>query len=327
MLLVRISHFVVGAASAGAGGFLAWTQRARFHSIFPPDPAASPWLLIVGVAALAAGVVFLVSAAAPRPKRAARLAMQAARRQEILAAADAFYAERARAADRDWRSGDLPSPPEPVQPTPPEAGPSEAREPDAREPESRQEPLAEVLHAAPEPEPEPELLLDTRMQIVELEPIPEHAQEAPARPAVLKPVATSVPPGRVEIPFRSSATLTPIPRAVEPPPPILAPQPSVQAAPSTASAGEPDPFADIRSAIAEGRLADADRLLNLHRESAQGAALAELTGLAGDQAAAAGRTSNAKWLWRLALKRFGEINAMESPAARAVSERLRLADN
>lgn len=72
---------------------------------------------------------------------------------------------------------------------------------------------------------------------------------------------------------------------------------------------------------------EADRLLNLHREKAQGFALAELTGLAGDHAAAAGRTSNAKWLWRLALKRFGEINAMDTPAARAVSERLRLADN
>ena len=61
------------------------------------------------------------------------------------------------------------------------------------------------------------------------------------------------------------------------------------------------------------------------RDYATGLALAELTGLAGDHAAAAGRLSNAKWLWRLALKRFGEAGALNSPAARQVSERLRLA--
>jgi hypothetical protein len=120
------------------------------------------------------------------------------------------------------------------------------------------------------------------------------------------------------------ATLTPIPKAMEMPPPVVFPSPS--SSPAGTAAVQTDPFSEIRAAIADGRLADADRLLNLHREKAQGAALAELTGLAGDHAAAAGRTSNAKWLWRLALKRFGEINAMDSPAARAVSERLRLAD-
>jgi hypothetical protein len=121
------------------------------------------------------------------------------------------------------------------------------------------------------------------------------------------------------------ATLAPIPRAMEQPPPAVFPAPPPGPAAGSA-AGPADPFGDIRAAIAEGRLADADKLLSIHREKAQGAALAELTGLAGDHAAAAGRTSNAKWLWRLALKRFGEINAMESPAARAVSERLRLAE-
>ena len=80
-------------------------------------------------------------------------------------------------------------------------------------------------------------------------------------------------------------------------------------------------------AIREGRLVEADRMLTAERETAQGVALAELTGLAGDQAAAAGRQSNAKWLWRLALKRFGEANAMDTQAARAVAESLRLADS
>lgn len=68
-------------------------------------------------------------------------------------------------------------------------------------------------------------------------------------------------------------------------------------------------------------------MLTAAREKATGVALAELTGLAGDHASAAGRESNAKWLWRLALKRFGETGAMESAAAQAVAERLRLSDN
>jgi hypothetical protein len=89
---------------------------------------------------------------------------------------------------------------------------------------------------------------------------------------------------------------------------------------------EQAPFDKIRTAIREGRLDEADKLLTAEREKAQGVALAELTGLAGDQANAAGRQSNAKWLWRLALKRFGEANAMDTPAARAVAESLRLAD-
>src|SRR5262245_58779348 len=110
MLLVRIVHFVIGAALAGGGGFLAWTERARAPSLFPPDAAGAPWLLIAGVAGVTAGLVFLASAVAPRPRRAARLAAEAARRREALKAADAFYAERARATDRDWRSGDLPPP-------------------------------------------------------------------------------------------------------------------------------------------------------------------------------------------------------------------------
>jgi len=71
-------------------------QAARIDSLLPPDPAAPPWLLVAGVGALSAGAVFLVSAAAPRPKRAARLAAQAARSEpgrSIGAAIDAKRGE------------------------------------------------------------------------------------------------------------------------------------------------------------------------------------------------------------------------------------------
>lgn len=84
-------------------------------------------------------------------------------------------------------------------------------------------------------------------------------------------------------------------------------------------------FGAIRTALAAGHLDEAEKLLNAGRESAQGLELAELTGLAGDHAAAAGRLSNAKWLWRLSLKRFGELGAMDTPAAQAVAESLRVA--
>lgn len=67
-------------------------------------------------------------------------------------------------------------------------------------------------------------------------------------------------------------------------------------------------------------------MLNAERDRVQGLALAELTGLAGDHAAAAGRASHAKWLWRRALSRFGELNAMDVHAARAVAEKLRTAE-
>ena len=92
------------------------------------------------------------------------------------------------------------------------------------------------------------------------------------------------------------------------------------------------PFVPIRAALAAGRLDDADRLLAEERTrltagaADAGVALAELTGLAGDHAAAAGRLGSARWLWRLALQRFAAADAAASPAARTVAERLRLAD-
>ncbi|MFT3722271.1 MAG: hypothetical protein QM773_01700 [Hyphomonadaceae bacterium] len=271
-MLVRIVQFLAGVLLAGGGGYLAWTQRSAAMNVFPPGAEGMPWLVIAGALGLAAGLTFLVSAVHPRPNRKAQLAAEAAHREETLGAAEAYYSERSRAADRDWRAADIPPPVTPAAPAP------------APEP---------VRAAAPAPPPPP--------------------------PPAAKPVATSTPPPQPAVtPFPSVATLEPIPKAVEPPP-------------ANAQAAPPAPvvttglFPEIRTALAEGRLEDADRMLNAERDVAQGAALAELTGLAGDHAAAAGRESHAKWLWRRALSRFGELNAMDTPAARAVADKLRTA--
>lgn len=245
-MAVRIVLFLVGIGFAGCGSYLGWRDRGHAASIFPPDAGASPWLLITGLALLCIGVVLVAAAVTPRPKRAARLAAEAALREETLSRADTFYAERARAADRDWRSGDV-------------AAPAAA--------------------------------------VVSPDHAPEAAAEAPA------PVAPKVAPPASQ------------PTPVEPQP---------VSGPASNDA--------IRAAMADGRLDEADRLLNEERErlmslGAPGqAGLAELTSIAGDHAAASGRPGHAKWLWRLALKRFGEIGELSGPAASAVSERLRRID-
>ena len=113
------------------------------------------------------------------------------------------------------------------------------------------------------------------------------------------------PPPPPANPFPSPVTLAPIPRprAV----PVLQPAP--------AAAPLAGPHAPIRVAIAAGKLAEAEQMLNAARESATGVELAHLTALAGDHAAAAGQQSHAKWLWRLALKRFSENGAAALPEA------------
>ena len=63
-------------------------------------------------------------------------------------------------------------------------------------------------------------------------------------------------------------------------------------------------------------------MLQAARETATGLDLAKLTALAGDHAAALGQPKHARWLWRLAVKRFGEHDALGLPEARAVMERL-----
>jgi hypothetical protein len=345
MMLARIIQFLIGAGFGAGGGYLAWTHRAEFSLLFPPGPAGLPLMLIAGVAALAVGIVFLASAMAPRPKRTARLQQAAARRAETLRAADTYYAERSRAADRDWRSGKLPShtpaatpasdplfDPEPIGAERPEARPAPRFEPEPASvhDEDKHDPLFDP--APPEAEP---ARGGERFAEPVARPAPLYADPAP-RAAAAKPVATSVPPTAMAFP--STATLSPIPKSSEAPPIVppfsaneamasmQAAAPAVALAPTAARDEWADPaFAEIRAALADGRLEEADRLLNASRETATGLALAELTGLAGDHAAAAGRQSNAKWLWKLSLKRFGEAGALDSPAARQVSERLRLA--
>jgi hypothetical protein len=92
------------------------------------------------------------------------------------------------------------------------------------------------------------------------------------------------------------------------------------------------PIGRIRAALAANRLEEADQLLAEERRRLSGAgdsdpiALATLTGLAGDHAAADNRVGGAKWLWRLALQRFAKADSMGTPEARAVAERLRLSD-
>jgi hypothetical protein len=150
----------------------------------------------------------------------------------------------------------------------------------------------------------------------------------PVEPVLVAPQAPPVVAAPVvATPFPAVATLSPIPKAAEPPPvpvpvPVAVPVVPVVPEQPVVAAGA---FPEIRSALAAGKLDDAEKMLNAARESADGLALAELTGLAGDHAAAAGRLSNAKWLWRLAVKRFGELDAMSTPAAKAVSESLRTA--
>lgn len=398
-MLVRLVHFLIGLALGAGGGYLVWMQRAAASApLFPPGPEGMPWLLIAGLAAAIAGLVFIVTAVLPRPKRAAQRAAAAAWRESKLSQADDYYAKTKDAPqDRDWRSGLLPPEPTPrsaAEPEPEAAEPSpvpelfrsdppkaEPRKPDpllaplkaeprpdfsmasSRDPllkplatnEDLFEPVIEVapaakpqpepqppaaqltpaqepetpaLQLAPAPEPEwqivaPEVVVPEIVPEVVAEPEPAKAAEpapivvpTPARPLFGKPTATGIPPEGAATPFPSAATLTPIPKSSDPPPP-----PATDTKPAA-----PVTFDAIRAAIADGRLDEADRMLTAEKDRAQGEALAELTGLAGDHAAAAGRQSNAKWLWRLALKRFGECNAMNSPAARAVSERLRLSD-
>lgn len=294
VMLVRILQFLVGAALGGGGGYLVWLHRFEFGAVFPPGPGGPPWMLVLGVLGVAAGIVFLVSAVHPRPNQRAALAARAQAREVQLNEAETYYAEAGRAADRDWRSGDIPPPVAPVAPVAPAMAAPVA------------EPAPKV--AAPAPPPPPPATVTPP-------PPPPHVVPPPP----VAPVAVTAPPPPPSS-FPSTASLAPIPQAAEPPPAPVTNPASVE--PSV----EPGPHDAIRAAIAEGRLDEAERLLEAGRETAEGVALAELTGLAGDHAAAAGRQSHAKWLWRLATRRFAEAGAMDTPAARAVADSLRTSD-
>ncbi len=351
-MLVRILQFVIGAMLAGGGGYLAWTHRTAGMNVFPPE-AGMPWLVIAGVLGLCAGVVFLVSAVHPRPNTRALAEARAKRRDETLGAAEAYYsskeARRDRAADSDWRSGDIAPPAAPVPPPAPEpvkmVEPVRVATPVAPVPAPEK-----VVEKAPEKPPEKPKVVEAVVAPVApvaapapvtpvVAPSPAPAPVAAPAPAPVqtltpapaaKPVATSAPPEPMMPPlFPSTATLAPIPAASEPPPAAPLEKPAEKPVgvekPAAATTAPANAFGAIRTAIAAGKLDEAEKLLNAGRETAQGLELAELTGLAGDHAAAAGRLSNAKWLWRLSLKRFGELSAMDTPAAQAVAESLRVA--
>ncbi len=280
-MLVRVVQFLLGAVLAGGGGYLAWTYRAEAANVFPPGAAGLPLFLLAGALGVTSGIVFLVSAVHPRANQKRALAARASREEVALGEADAYYSQRARAADRDWRSGDIVEPAAPVKPR-----------------------SLSVPPVAPKPA--------------------TPAAEAPAKPAA-KPVASAEPAANgastpPPSPFPAQVTLAPLPRAAEPPPV------PVQQAPPPASTPAPavdDPHAAIRAAIREGKLDDADKMLAAARDTATGMDLALLTALAADHAAVSGRLSHAKWLWRLALKRFGELGALNSDAAKAVAESMR----
>lgn len=304
-MLVRVVQFLLGAVLAGGGGYLAWTYRAEAANVFPPGAAGLPLFLLAGALGVTSGIVFLVSAVHPRSNQKRALAARASREEVALGEADAYYSQRARAADRDWRSGD-------ITPLAPPAPPPEPPQPVVTAP-----PVDIVEPAAP--------VKPRSLSVPPVAPKPATpAAEAPAKPAA-KPVASAEPAANgastpPPSPFPAQVTLAPLPRAAEPPPV------PVQRAPPPASTPAPavyDPHAAIRAAIREGKLDDADKMLAAARDTATGMDLALLTALAADHAAVSGRLSHAKWLWRLALKRFGELGALNSDAAKAVAESMR----
>lgn len=304
VMLVRILQFVLGALASAGGGYLLWMNRADLGSLFPPGPGGPPWMIVAGALGVAAGVVFLVSAVHPRPNRRREIEAREAKRAAHLGEAEAYYAEAGRAADRDWRSGDIPAPAAPM-PVAPEPVATQAPVQAAPVP-----PPAQPAAVAPTPQPPS----TPPAAVASFQPVKAAATAAAPEPAAPPPAA----PAPASAAFPSTASLAPIPVAAEPPPAIPAvTEPVLEAA-------APDAHAAIRSALKAGQLAEAERLLEAGRETAKGLALAELTGLAGDHAAAAGRQSHAKWLWRLAIKRFGEEGALDTPGARAVSESLRI---
>ncbi len=314
-MLVRILQFIVGAALGGGGGYLAWLNRGDLRAIFPPGPDGPPWILVAGMLALAAGAVFLVSAVHPRPNRRKALEARAQAQEAHLGEAEAYYSEAGRAADRDWRSGDIPPAAASQTPTPAQTAPA-APSPKAAAPEPAPIAVAPATISAPVAPPAVAPVAAPPKPVATATPPLQPPPPIAPQPAPLAPAAAA--PAN----FPSAATLSPIPVAAEPPPAPEA-KPVAPAAPVVAPVAQSDPHAQIREAIKAGKLDEAERLLDAGRETAQGIALADLTGLAGDHAAASGRQSHAKWLWRLAIKRFGEAGALDTPGARAVAESLR----
>ncbi len=287
----RSLQFILGAALAGGGGYLAWLQRDAVGSLLPPGPSGLPLLFLAGMIGVTSGLVFIVSAIHPRPNQRRAREAAAARDEAALQEADHYYSERSRATDRDWRAADITPPP--VAPQPAVAQPVAPPPPKPVAPAAQ--PVAAPAPAKPAPPP------------VAAQPVAPPPQAAP-QPKPAAPVAPAPPPQTQVVqappanPFPSSVTLAPLPRAEGP---VV-----------------DQSLAPIRAAIAQGRLPEAERMLHAARETAAGLDLAKLTALAGDHAAALGQPKHARWLWRLAVKRFGEHDALGLPEAKAVLDSL-----
>ncbi len=361
-MVYRVIEALAGAVLAAVGGYLAWTSRGSVEGMFPPTPGQSIWLFVGGLVALIVGAVTMVHALGPRPKAKAKRVEEEERRARLLKQAEQFYTEKAeelaRGNPQDVRfpEGLRPAGMTGGHPVTPSAQPSEPP-PEPFRSNGLGQPPSKQASQPPQPPTgateEKELAPAPAPQPPEPEPVKESAKpEAPAKPA---PAATSssapTPPApaaeaSLDAPVASRPFPAPvgsIPAATEAPPAYDAPAPPQRAKPPPESPAEqavPDKpaeagdsvMAEIRQAIAENRLKDADRLLTETRKQFNEATetkpveLAQLTGLAGDHAAADGRLGSAKWLWRLSLQRFAAAGAIDDPSARAVSERMRLAD-
>lgn len=288
-MLMRAVHILAGTIMATAGGYLAWIMGTLRTPVFPPESGISAWPAILSLLLASVGLSWLGYGLSPRTAERSRKIEEAARRQAALEAADAYYASKTRAANRDWRSGDLP-PPAPRQ-------------------------SADDQNSKAEPAPSPPSPMGTAPPLPDIETAPSTSIEAEtaAFPQAMHTETSQEPDHAVEAQSPSSGIQT---------------QEPIPSATSGAS-----PLRLIRDAIAAGDLDRAELLLGEERDrlsaagDAERMALAELTGLAGDHAAAAGRIGSAKWLWRLALQRFAAADAIGASSARDVSERLRLADN
>lgn len=365
-MVLRVLQALAGALLAAVGGYFAWINRGSVDGMFPPEPGLSVWTFIAGLVATIVGAVAIVHAIGPRPKAKAQREAAEQRRAEILRQAEQFYSAQAEGfSDAGVKDGD-PLFPEGLRPA---GAPRQPQDPSSRpqavpRPPGAPPPEPFRLHSLSQPPPasRPAAPPVSSAQSEAAEPPPASINSA------AKPVSQPSPAGQDHPALNGHANAEPraparpfpaqiaskaIPRTEEAPPPLSfvkkaesAPKPAAPAAASVAAAQtEPNEapaqpakspsnsrLDEIRAAIEQNRLEEADRLLATTRKQmnehggSNPIELAQLTGLAGDHAAADGRLGSAKWLWRLALQRFAAAGAIDDPAARAVSERMRLAD-
>ena len=353
-MVLRIIEALVGALLAAGGGYFAWINRGSVDGMFPPEPGLSVWSFVAGLVAAIIGAVAFVHALGPRPKAKARRIEEEQKRAQILHQAEQFYNARAEDMARVGVAEGDPLFPEglrpggtPRQPIEPSRPAPAAQPPETFRLQSLNQPPPSTAPIAPRPPaPQPAAsdhasrAQQTNVAADGAAPAAPKIQTAPPAPAAFSNPDTQAPAR----PFPAPGATHPIPRAQDSPPPVsvasasaspapvAAPSEGVNATPAAPMVIAGDPaLEDIRAAIAQNRLEDADRLLaatckRMNEDGTNPNELAQLTGLAGDHAAADGRLGSAKWLWRLALQRFAAAGAIDDPAARVVSERMRLAD-